>query len=61
MKGRHLALAQLQQIRTDMLCTKTIALHPGLLDAHATRAHQLVDKIADALTVVGRLIESDFE
>jgi hypothetical protein len=34
-----------------MLCAKVIALKLGLLDAYATRAHQLVDKIAAALTV----------
>jgi hypothetical protein len=38
-----------------------IPLQLGLPDDHAARAHQLVDKIAPALTVVGRLIEGDFE
>jgi 2-methylisocitrate lyase-like PEP mutase family enzyme len=61
MEGQHLALAQLQQIRADVLCSRVIALQPGLPDAHAARAHRPVDKIADALTVVGRLVEVDFE
>lgn len=59
MKGQQLALAQLQQIRADMLCAKVFPLHLGLLDTQAARAHQLVDKIAAALTVVGRLIEGE--
>jgi hypothetical protein len=53
MKDRHLTLTQLQQILGDLLCTRAIALQKGLLDAHA---HQLVDRIADALNVVEQLI-----
>jgi hypothetical protein len=48
MQGRHLALAQLRQIRGDLLCTRVIALQLGLTDAHAARAHQLVNKIVHA-------------
>jgi hypothetical protein len=61
MDGRRLALAQFQQIRADLLCAKVTALHRGQLYACAARGHQLVGKVADALTVVGRLIEGDFE
>jgi hypothetical protein len=61
MDGRRLALAQLQQIRSELLCAKVIELQRGLLYAYAARGHQLVGKIAAALAVVGRLIEGDFE
>jgi hypothetical protein len=44
-----------------VLCAGVIALRLGLSDADAARAHQLVDEIAAARTVVGWLIEGDFE
>jgi hypothetical protein len=50
------ALAQLRYIRGDLLCARVIALQ---LDLSDTRSHELVEKIADALTLVGRLIEGD--
>jgi hypothetical protein len=46
------ALAQLREIRGDLLCARVIALQ-------MTGAHELVEKIAAALVVVGRLIEGD--
>lgn len=48
MQGRHLTLAQLREVRGDLLCTRVIALQLGLTDAHAARAHQLVNKIVHA-------------
>ena len=57
MQGRHLALARLRETCADLLCTRVIALHLGLPDAHTARAHQLVQKMADTLTVVRQLIE----
>jgi hypothetical protein len=61
MEVRHLALAQLQQIHGDLLCARVIGLQLCLSDARAIRAPQLVEMIAPAPTVVGRLIEDDFE
>jgi hypothetical protein len=61
MEGRDLVFAQLREIRGDLLCARVIALQLGRSDAHTARAHQLVDKIAAALTTVGQLIEGDFE
>jgi hypothetical protein len=50
------ALAQLRFIRGDLLCARVIALQLDLSDA---RSHELAEKIADALTLVGRLIKGD--
>jgi hypothetical protein len=49
-------LAQLRYIRGDLLCARMIALQ---LDLSVTRSHELVEKIADALTLVGQLIEGN--
>jgi hypothetical protein len=53
-EGRRLALAQLRQIRGDLLCARMIALQ-----VQGQRGHELAEKIADALTLAGRLIEGD--
>jgi hypothetical protein len=47
------ALAQLRFIRGDLLCARVVALQLDLSDA---RSRELAEKIADALTLVGRLI-----
>jgi hypothetical protein len=59
MKDRHLALAQLQQIHGELLCTRVFTPRLGLSDTHAARAHHLAYKSAAALTVVGRLLEGE--
>jgi hypothetical protein len=59
MEGRHLALAQLREIRGDLLCARVIALRLGLSNARTSRGHQLVEKVTDALTPVGQPIECE--
>jgi hypothetical protein len=59
MGGRDVVLARLRDIRGDFLCARVITLQLRLSNAHAARGHQLVDKIAAALTVLGQLIESE--
>jgi hypothetical protein len=49
-------LAQLRYIRGDLLCARMIALQ---LDLSITRSHELIEKIADALTLVGQLIDGE--
>jgi hypothetical protein len=56
MEGRHLALAQLREIRGDLLCARVSALQVSLSGARAQRARELTDKIADALAHVERLM-----
>jgi hypothetical protein len=56
---RHVAVAQLREIRGDLLCARVIALQLGLSDTHVARAHQLVDRIAAALTPVIQPIEGE--
>jgi hypothetical protein len=52
------ALVKLREIRGDLLCARVSTLQLSLPGAHAD---ELVEKIADTLNLVGRLIEGDFE
>jgi hypothetical protein len=54
-----MAVAQLREIRGDLLCARVIALQLNLSGARAERARELTELIANALTVVGQLIESE--
>jgi hypothetical protein len=56
MEGRHMALAQLREIRGDLLCARVGALQVSLSGARAKRARELTDKIADTLAHVERLM-----
>lgn len=56
MEGRHLALAQLREIRGDLLCARVGALQVSLSAARSQRARELTELIADALAHVERLM-----
>jgi hypothetical protein len=53
------ALAQLREIRGDLLCARMIALQLNLFGDRAERARKLTELIANALAHVGQLIESE--
>jgi hypothetical protein len=56
MEGRHLALAQLREIRGDLLCARVGALQVNLSGVRGERARELTDKITDAIAHVERLM-----
>jgi hypothetical protein len=56
MEGQHSVLAQLREIRGDLLCARVGALQVSLSGARGQRARELTDKIADALAHVERLM-----
>jgi hypothetical protein len=55
-RQRHLALAQLREVRGDLLCARVGALQVSLSGARAQRARELTEKIADAIGHVERLM-----
>jgi hypothetical protein len=54
--GRHRALAQLREIRGDLLCARVGALQVSLTGARAQRGAELLEKIADAIAHAERLL-----
>jgi hypothetical protein len=56
MEGRHLALAQLRETRSDLLCARLSALQINLTGARAQRGAELLEKIADAIAHAERLL-----
>ena len=56
MAGRHQALAQLREIRGDLLCARVGALQVSLTGARAQRGAELLEKIADAIAHAERLL-----
>jgi hypothetical protein len=56
MEGQHLALAQLRETRSDLLCARLSALQINLTGARAQRGAELLEKIADAIAHVERLL-----
>ena len=51
-----MALAQLREIRGELLCARVIALQLNLSGARAERARELTELIANALAHVERLM-----